>query len=331
MGAAPTAKQETENGRRISETITVFGAVNMDIGGTPDAPLVRGDSNPGTVRTSPGGVGRNIAHNLCLLGSRVHLVSAFGGDAYGKQLADSCAALGIDIRESLFAEEERTSTYLYITREDGDPELAVNDMRIYRKMTPEFIAGKADLLERSRLIIVDANLPQETVEAICKGSKAPVFAEPVSGAKALRFRNVLPFLHTLTPNLLEAEALTGRSIDPEDPASLSAAACVLLREGVQQVVITLGAKGCFFTDGSRARILPAFPARMVNGNGAGDALISGLAAGFCNGFSLEDSVLLGMAAAGITLETPLTNSPDLSFEAAQRRAMIEKEKEIKEK
>ena len=331
MGAAPTAKQDAENGHRISETITVFGAVNMDIGGTPDAPLVRGDSNPGTVRISPGGVGRNIAHNLRLLGNEVKLVSAFGDDAYGQHLAESCRALGIDTRESLFAEGERTSTYLYITREDGNPELAVNDMRIYRKMTPEFIAEKTDLLEGSGLIIVDANLPQQTVEAVCKGSKAPVFAEPVSGVKALRFRNVLPFIHTLTPNLLEAEALTDRSIDPEDPASLSAAACVLLREGVQQVVITLGAKGCFFTDGHRARILPAFPARMVNGNGAGDALISGLAAGFCKGFSLEDSVLLGMAAASIALETPLTNSPDLSYKEAQRRMMIEKEKEIKEK
>ena len=52
---------------------------------------------------------------------------------------------------------------------------------------------------------------------------------------------------------------------------------------------------------------------------------------FRSGFSLEDSLLLGMAAASITLETPLTNSPDLSYKKAQRRMMIEKEKEIKEK
>ena len=116
--------------------ITVFGAGNMDIGGTPDAPLVRGDSNPGTVRTGPGGVGRNIAHNLCLLGNRVKLVSAFGDDEYGRRLMDSCSNLGMDPHESLIVQGEYTSTYLYITREDGDTELAVNDMRIYRRMTP---------------------------------------------------------------------------------------------------------------------------------------------------------------------------------------------------
>ena len=41
----------------------VVGGVNMDIGGVSAAPLVSADSNPGVVRISLGGVGRNIAHN----------------------------------------------------------------------------------------------------------------------------------------------------------------------------------------------------------------------------------------------------------------------------
>ena len=50
--------------------VTVVGGVNMDIGGRPAAVPVMQDSNPGTVGMSLGGVGRNIAHNLRLLGSR---------------------------------------------------------------------------------------------------------------------------------------------------------------------------------------------------------------------------------------------------------------------
>ena len=45
----------------------VVGGVNIDIGGRSDKPLVAADSNPGCVSTALGGVGRNIAHNLCLL------------------------------------------------------------------------------------------------------------------------------------------------------------------------------------------------------------------------------------------------------------------------
>ena len=51
-----------------SPYVTVVGGMNMDIGGRPNKKLVGKDSNPGTVRMSPGGVGRNIAHNMSLMG-----------------------------------------------------------------------------------------------------------------------------------------------------------------------------------------------------------------------------------------------------------------------
>lgn len=302
--------------------VVVIGGANMDIAGKPVGPLVARDSNIGTVSLSAGGVGRNIAHNLTLLGNRVKFVSAFGADAYGRQILDSCSQLGIDAHDSIIVRDGQTSTYLYITRPDGEMELAVNDMRIYRHITPELIARRAHLLAESALVVVDANLPEAAIEAICRGGARPVFAEPVSCAKAHRLKGVLDAIHTITPNWQEAEVLTGRSVDPNDPDSLMAAAEVLLRAGVRQVIITLGEAGCFFTDGSAARTLPALPVHMVNGNGAGDALLSGFATGFVRGFSLEASVRLGMAAASITLETTLTNSPALSFEAIRKRAEI---------
>ena len=66
-----------------NKTVVVIGAVNMDIFGRPDRAPRMHDSNPGTVSFSPGGVGRNIAHNLCLLGLNVKLVAAIGDDVYG--------------------------------------------------------------------------------------------------------------------------------------------------------------------------------------------------------------------------------------------------------
>ena len=46
----------------------VCGGVNIDIGAHSFAPLRDRDSNPGRVELSLGGVGRNIAHNMRLLG-----------------------------------------------------------------------------------------------------------------------------------------------------------------------------------------------------------------------------------------------------------------------
>ena len=75
----------------------VIGGVNMDIGGRSSAPLVAEDSNPGKVRMSLGGVGRNIAHNMSLLGIDVRLLTAFGDDLYAQKIAASCGELGSNV------------------------------------------------------------------------------------------------------------------------------------------------------------------------------------------------------------------------------------------
>ena len=54
-----------------AEGAVVFGGINMDIWGRPAQSLLARDSNPGTVTMRPGGVGRNIAHDLRLLGLEV--------------------------------------------------------------------------------------------------------------------------------------------------------------------------------------------------------------------------------------------------------------------
>ena len=66
----------------------VVGGVNMDIGGVSAGPLVPADSNPGAVRMSLGGVGRNIAHNMALLGVDTRLLTAFGADRYAQRIAN---------------------------------------------------------------------------------------------------------------------------------------------------------------------------------------------------------------------------------------------------
>ncbi len=77
-------------------TREVIGAANMDIAGRPDTSLVAGDSNPGKVTMSFGGVGRNVAHNLALLDSDVRLLTAFGEEYRARELKEGCLACGID-------------------------------------------------------------------------------------------------------------------------------------------------------------------------------------------------------------------------------------------
>ena len=59
--------------------VCVIGGANVDITATSGAAFRIGDSNPGIVRVSWGGVARNIAHNLSLLGDRVELLTILAG------------------------------------------------------------------------------------------------------------------------------------------------------------------------------------------------------------------------------------------------------------
>ena len=297
----------------------VIGGVNMDLGGQSAAPLVDRDSNPGKVRMSLGGVGRNIAHNMALLGTDVRLLTAFGDDLYAQKIAASCGELGIDISQSLQVPGASTSTYLFIAGPDGDMALAVSDMDIYKHVTPAWLQSRRALLENAQVIVVDTNIPAETIHWLCENIKVPIFADPVSTAKAEKLRGVLGKLHTLKPNRLEAELLSGVTIT--DEASLREAVRVLLSTGLHRVFISLGGDGVYAADRTGAAVhMPALPATMRNATGAGDAFMAALAFAYLEGTNLEDTARLAQAAAAIAIEGEETINPNMSAEAIRLRA-----------
>lgn len=291
----------------------VIGGVNIDIGGRSLVPLVAGDSNPGHIRTSLGGVGRNIAHNLALMGAPVKLITALGADDNARRVEDSCRALGIDLAESLRVEGGATSTYLFLADQNGDMALAMNDMAIYEHLTPAFLETKRAVLNAAALVIVDTNLPEESIRYLAEHCTAPIFADPVSAAKAGKLRAVLHRLHTLKPNRMEAELLSGVTVT--DEASLHRAADTLLATGLARVFISLGADGVLAADHERKLHLKNLPARMVNTTGCGDAFMAAVARASLDGADLEETALRGLAASAIAMESADTINPAMSLAA----------------
>ena len=301
-----------------SPYVTVVGGMNMDIGGRPHGKLVARDSNPGTVRMSPGGVGRNIAHNMSLLGLDVRLVTAFGDDMYAQKLASVCGELGIDISQSPVIPGGHTSTYLFVNDEGGDMQLAVSDMDIYENLTPRVLQSRRQLLDGSQVVVLDTNLPAETVAWVAENCRAPIFADPVSTAKAEKLRPVLGALHTLKPNRMEAELLSGVEITNEE--SLRRAAAKLLETGLHRVFISLGADGVFAADHNGETLqLPTPKGHMINTTGCGDSFMAALAWAYLQGSDLECSARAGLAASTITMESADTINAAMSEEALLRR------------
>ncbi len=297
--------------------IAIVGGVNIDIGGRSDAPLVSGDSNPGRIRSSLGGVGRNIAHNLALLGADVKLVTALGADDGAKRIEDSCASLGIDLSESLYVPDGATSTYLFLADSNGDMALAMNDMAIYEHLTPAFFETKLGVLNAAALIVLDTNLTAESVRYLGEHCTAPIFADPVSAAKAGKLAPVLGRLHTLKPNRMEAELLSGVKITDEE--SLYRAADTLLATGLARVFISLGADGVLAADHEHKLHLHNPPARMVNTTGCGDAFMAAAARSFLDGNDLETAAKRGLAASAVAMESADTINPAMSLAALAER------------
>ena len=301
--------------------VTVVGGVNMDIGGWPGEALVPQDSNPGTVRMSLGGVGRNIAHNMSLLSLDVRMVTAFGDETNAQKIAASCGELGIDISQSPIVPGGRTSTYLFINDQQGDMALAVSDMDIYRHLTPQVLAARQKLLCGSQVIVIDTNIPAESIAWLADNCGVPIFADPVSTAKAVKLKPVLGKLHTLKPNRIEAELLSGVAIT--DEASLHKAADALLETGLHRVFISLGADGVFAADRAGGRLhLPVLPAEMVNTTGCGDAFMAAIAWAYLRGTDLEGTARAGLAASAIAMEGGETINPTLSETALKARAEL---------
>ena len=301
--------------------ITVIGGSNIDIGGKPFNALVTKDSNPGTVSITLGGVGRNISHDLALLGSRVRFITALGNDENGERLSSNLSQLGIDFSDSYHSVcGESTSTYLYITDETGDMQLAIADMKILKNLTLDFFVSKLPLINDSAIVILDANLPGDTIKDLCGRIEVPVFAETVSYNKAPNIKEALPYLTLTAPNALEAQILSGVPIDINDKKSVEKAADALLNTGLKNIVITLGGAGAYYAGGSQKGFLPSLPTRHVNTTGAGDALMAGITACFSKGIDLRDSVKIGIAAASMTIETEWTNNEAMTFEALLNRA-----------
>ena len=299
------------------KSIAVVGGANVDIGGFPAASLVAGDSNPGKVRLSAGGVGRNIAENAARMGLNVELVSAIGSDPNGRMLSEDCRAKGIGTQGCLIENDLSTSVYLFVVGQDGDMLYAINDMEIQARLTPEMLSSRLELLNQMDAVVIDANLPQESILYLCQNLTVPIFADAVSAAKAGKLRAALPYIHCIKPNRMEAELLTGMQI--RDFVDAAEAARRMVEMGAGQVFLTMGDDGALCADAKQCVFLPCKVREVINATGAGDAFTAALVWAHCEGMGLKESGIAGMAAAQIAIASLETVSPQLSRASLLRK------------
>ena len=298
--------------------ISVLGGVNMDIIGIPDKNLLLRDSNPGRVKVTLGGVGRNIAENLVHLGIPAKLISAVGEDIYGKKIMEHANRIGLDMKNSLVLNQIPTSTYLAILDGKGDMKAAISQMDIFDEISIDFIQDKKPVIENSKICIIDTNIPNDVIHYVLDNFKNTVFfLDTVSSTKARKIKDKIGAFHTIKPNKIEAELLSDVKI--ENVHDMIKASEYFLDQGVKRVFITLGAEGVFYHDGNVHKLIPNPKVKVANATGAGDAFSAALAYSYFNDYDIDESARFSMAAAILALSYEETINPNISKENVNKK------------
>ncbi|XP_076879056.1 uncharacterized protein LOC143527632 [Brachyhypopomus gauderio] len=327
----------------------VIGGVNVDFiakGTTKE--LSYGQTNPGSVCQSFGGVGRNIADCLSRLGHKPLFISAVGTDSHSDAVLNYCKHM--DTRAVRRLQGQRTATYCAVITEGGELNLGLGDMAIHSQINEQHVSQYEEQLSSASLVVLDGNIPVSTIDYVCSLAKKhsiPVWYEPTDADKACK-----PFLSeswkTLTyisPNLAELCTMNQTLLLPtpkvlssslEDVLGSAAALSRPLLEHVRCVIVTLGALGvlvCGEHDAGTVTLQPQkhsrkgrlcamyYPALVVrsedtvNVSGAGDSLAGGLMAGVLQGRDTDTCVHMGLLAARLSLFSPHPIAPCLTADA----------------
>ena len=292
--------------------IVGIGGANIDIHGKSTSPIVMRDSNPGALHLSCGGVTRNILENLSRLGCKTTLLSVVGDDVFGAMIQKNCKEVGIDTSFLSVQPSHRSSTYLSIMDDDGDMLVAMNDMSIIKAMEADFIRERLPVIQNCKICVCDGNLSASAIEELLSNTTVPVFCDPVSTAWAKSLAPFAHMLHTLKPNRLELEVLSGIAVTNE--AALQNAVDTLLQKGLVEIYVTLGADGIYYKhkDGTTYYKKSRSVNRITNATGAGDAAMAGIIYGTLHSLSPEEKVHLALAAGIISLQGRDTINPDIS-------------------
>jgi pseudouridylate synthase / pseudouridine kinase len=168
--------------------VLVIGGAVVDQVMTPKASsdLLLHTSNPGSISTNYGGVGRNIAEAIGRLGDcNVSLVSAVGGDAQGAGLLRHASEAGVDVAQVIRGSaQDRTAVYAAVHDHTGDLVVAIADMDIFaRVLNVDVITALEGKVKRAQLVVTDGNITPEcfaSVAECCESNGVPLFFEPTS-------------------------------------------------------------------------------------------------------------------------------------------------------
>ena len=277
------------------------GSLNVDITGFAPHLPVGGETTKGTtLRFSPGGKGSNQMTAAHRAGAEALLIGRRGADFIGSMLDEHYKTEGMSQKYIVASPEDETgSALIEIDERDAQNRIIVIPAANAHVDRAAVLAAETDFAD------CDAVLTQleTTTEAVIAAKElARKYNKPF-------ILNTAPFvplpdsvfdgIDYVTPNESEAEQFTGVKVESIEDCRKAAAA--FFKMGVKNVIITLGSRGAFFTDGKREITVPSLKMKAVETTGAGDAFNGGLVTAIAEGHDIETAMKFATCTAAISV------------------------------
>lgn len=253
----------------------------------------------------PGGKGSNQAVAAAMAGGEVHFITRLGRDPFADMALATWDKAGVTPAITQHDDSYTGAAYIFVEEATGDNAIIVCP-GVAGLISPADIEARAELIGGAAVFMTQLEQPMDAALRgleIARAGGAVTILNPAPAAELPA--GMLALCDYATPNESEAEALTGLPVTtPEDAAR---AAEALLSQGVGAAIVTLGAQGALFHDGTAPVHVPAFDAgAVVETTGAGDAFNGGFAAALARGAAPLEAVRFGCATAAISVTRPGT-------------------------
>ena len=261
----------------MTKPVICIGAAFVDELFHMQEEMIMGSTVPASVTKTAGGVSRNIAHQLALLGVDVQLISVFGNDSDGDWLKQTCINAGVKIDASI-TKEGLSGKYTAILNLDASLFTGFLTNAATNLITSRHLEKHKALLQTASYLLADANISVDAGEwllAFTNETGIPLILEPVSVPPARKFKDVnLSGLHLVTPNEDELPVLCS-----EKALFTQHQIEELINKGVENVWLHNGKLGSAIYNKERSITLHAPEIEIVDCTGAGDGSLSGFILG----------------------------------------------------
>ena len=261
----------------MTKPVICIGAAFVDELFHMQEEMIMGSTVPASVTKTVGGVSRNIAHQLALLGVGVQLISVFGNDSDGDWLKQSCTKAGVKLDASI-TKEGLSGKYTAILNLDASLFTGFLTNAATHLITSQHLEKHKALLQTASYLLADANISVDAGEwllAFTNETGIPLILEPVSVPPARKFKDInLSGLHLVTPNEDELPVLCS-----EKALFTQHQIEELINKGVENVWLHNGKLGSAIYNKERSITLHAPEIEIVDCTGAGDGSLSGFILG----------------------------------------------------